>query len=986
MRYLKYFSDIFLIVCLFLNISLFADALPQGESVVSGNAQFDSSQQNSLQVTVSDKAIINYDSFSIASSESVNFIQPSSSSIVLNRVIGIDPSEIFGSLSANGRIFLLNPNGILFGSGSRIDVSGLLASTLDIADDGFLSGAYNFKEGTGSSYIINKGVINAENGFVVLQSPLVSNEGVITATVGDVVVAGTTRSEVVFDGDGLISFVVPKIQDVLGDILIPQEYASSLIQGIVNTPAIIEAGQVIEEDGIIKLVGVSGLAVNDGIINVNGSSGHDAGSILITSGQASVINEGSLISANGIGENSSGGQIQILSEGISAVGPRATLEVRGGEISGNGGFVEVSGQDFMVDPLALFHLGAVYGTNGLFLLDPNNVTIRNNASSNTNMDVSTSTWFTTTDSAVVDVGLLAIALQSGNITIQTRSGLPTAPQAGNINVINSIDINNANGNQLILQAHNNITLDAAVFTDSNLATNDAVSLTLTADRDTSGVGSIDINAAVNTYGGALSTTGIDFDNTGGAITTKGGSVTIANTGAVTVGAAINTTGGTGLINFSAPTTVTLKSNLSTDGGNIKVQTGSVIIGANVTLDTESGNNSDSGDILLVERNISANAVGYDLTLDTRTGAGYASGDISIGSIDNTAGAFLNDVNITAIGGSADPFTNCGTITLDGNVSVDEDVSGKPGSVAINAKVRMTDSVTIDTEQGGDDNAGVIDMPYANIAAATDNAYDLTLDTSTAGGIGGQLTWYKCGHFEGSGSAYYVRNLTVTSAGSVSAGAISLTGGATTTGTQLFTAGTGGSVTLYGNLEAVNNNLTFAANTPVILANAATIKTGTGTLTFNSSLSSGNNDVTLAGNAIDLLGGAGSVSGTASISLAPASADKSIGISGGAGDLQLSAADIAALADGFSGIFIGRTDGGAAIRIGAAGITFNDPVTFRAPGVGGSIVVNGPITGLGNASMTLNSRGAPTLSGALSTNNSPISINVTSGNITVSDTA
>jgi filamentous hemagglutinin family protein len=121
-----------------------AFALPEGQNVVAGSATF-TEQGNTLNVNqATSKAIINYNSFSIDTQEAVNFHQPSSSSIALNRVVGIDPSSILGSLTANGQVFLINPNGILFGQGAQINVHGLVASTLNIANDDFLSNNYKF--------------------------------------------------------------------------------------------------------------------------------------------------------------------------------------------------------------------------------------------------------------------------------------------------------------------------------------------------------------------------------------------------------------------------------------------------------------------------------------------------------------------------------------------------------------------------------------------------------------------------------------------------------------------------------------------------------------------------------------------------------------------------------------------------------------------------------------------------------------------------
>jgi filamentous hemagglutinin family protein len=122
-----------------------AAALPTDGHVVAGQATIQNVSPTTLSVTqISDKAILNWNSFSIAANEAVRFHQPSMHSIALNRVIGVDPSVILGQLQANGRIFLINPNGILFGTGAQINMGGLLATTLQTRDDDFMAGRYLF--------------------------------------------------------------------------------------------------------------------------------------------------------------------------------------------------------------------------------------------------------------------------------------------------------------------------------------------------------------------------------------------------------------------------------------------------------------------------------------------------------------------------------------------------------------------------------------------------------------------------------------------------------------------------------------------------------------------------------------------------------------------------------------------------------------------------------------------------------------------------
>ena len=118
---------------------------PTGEQVVSGNIDITRPDSQTTQITQStQRGIINWQQFNIGSDEYVQFLQPGRNSVTLNRVVGGNPSSIFGHLSANGQIFLVNQNGVYFGAGAQLDVGGLVASTLDISDDDFLAGRYQF--------------------------------------------------------------------------------------------------------------------------------------------------------------------------------------------------------------------------------------------------------------------------------------------------------------------------------------------------------------------------------------------------------------------------------------------------------------------------------------------------------------------------------------------------------------------------------------------------------------------------------------------------------------------------------------------------------------------------------------------------------------------------------------------------------------------------------------------------------------------------
>ena len=134
-------------------------ANPTGANVVSGAATM-SQQGSQLTITNTPGAIINWKSFSIGVNETTRFVQQSAASSVLNRVTGADPSQILGALQSNGRDLLINPNGILFGGGAQVNVSGLVASTLPLSDSDFLAGRYRFGEQAGAGKLVNNGTIS----------------------------------------------------------------------------------------------------------------------------------------------------------------------------------------------------------------------------------------------------------------------------------------------------------------------------------------------------------------------------------------------------------------------------------------------------------------------------------------------------------------------------------------------------------------------------------------------------------------------------------------------------------------------------------------------------------------------------------------------------------------------------------------------------------------------------------------------------------
>ncbi|MBI2742448.1 MAG: filamentous hemagglutinin N-terminal domain-containing protein [Chlamydiales bacterium] len=159
-------------------------ANPQDPVVIAGEAGFTTNSTTQLTITASDKAIIHWKDFSIGAGETTSFVQPSSNSIVLNRVTGAIPSNIFGTLEATGKVFLINPQGILIGESGAINVGAFVASTLDILDHDFMQRRDLLFKGSSPEFIINLGTITAWDGDVIILARSVDNSGMISSPRG----------------------------------------------------------------------------------------------------------------------------------------------------------------------------------------------------------------------------------------------------------------------------------------------------------------------------------------------------------------------------------------------------------------------------------------------------------------------------------------------------------------------------------------------------------------------------------------------------------------------------------------------------------------------------------------------------------------------------------------------------------------------------------------------------------------------------------
>jgi len=483
-------------------------ALPSGPQVVAGTANI-SQVGNQLTINNSAGAILDWQKFGIGANELVRFNQPSASSAVLNRVVGVDPSVLLGQLSSNGRVWLVNPTGILVGQGARIDTAAFVASTLNIANADFLAQRLNFAATPGAGSVVNQGRITTPlGGSVYLVGANVANEGVISTPKGDTILAAGQRVELI---DTATPGVKVQITGAAGN-------ATNL-------------GSIVAEAGRIGIAGA--LVKNSGTLNAS-SVEAVGGRIFLRATKKIEMAETSKLVADG----AKGGNVTVIvEEGGQIAGElvaRGALSAQGG-----GGFVETSAGQADIGGLKVDVNG------GFWLIDPYDYTIDAAAA--------------TTIKGTLDGG--------GSVAIDTTNNTgPGAGASGNGDItVSSAIAKSAGGNAtLTLNAHNNINLNADIT-----STVGQLNMVFNPDLDSAGGGAVvlgtttlnanggTISAAGKTVNHSVGTASINSAMTAGNLNLSGG--TLAGTGSFTLGAggAATQTEATLSINtFNLPATAT----------------------------------------------------------------------------------------------------------------------------------------------------------------------------------------------------------------------------------------------------------------------------------------------------------------------------------------------------------------------------------------------------------------------------------------------
>jgi filamentous hemagglutinin family protein len=299
-------------------------------TVMAGQATLTGIGSQTAQINqTTQKAIINWSALSLSAAQSLTFHQPDAQSITLNRVTGGSSSSIDGTLTANGQVWIINPNGVLFGPNASLNVAGLLATTADIQNQNFIAGAYKFDSASANpnAAIINQGRITAtDGGAVLLAGTNVANQGMITAQLGSVTLAGAQTFTVDFYGDKLLSFAIDGAVATA-----PKDASGNPVGWLVNN-----SGTLSAKGGQVMMTARAASSVIDHLINMSGQieathvSLHN-GTVILDSGEGSIDVSGSITAQNG--------SVTIGSAGANSV----TLE-KGAVIDATGGQVESSGR------------------------------------------------------------------------------------------------------------------------------------------------------------------------------------------------------------------------------------------------------------------------------------------------------------------------------------------------------------------------------------------------------------------------------------------------------------------------------------------------------------------------------------------------------------------------------------------------------------------------------------------------------------------
>ncbi len=503
-------------------------AMPSGGTIRSGNGSIVEQGQTMTVQQNSNRMAIDWTQFNIAKNETIRYAQSDKNAVALNRVTGGQQSLIEGNLNANGHVFLVNPNGVVFGKNASVDVGGLVASTARLADDtmnhfGSSQDSLNLAvDNENNAAVINEGIIRAQGGLVALHASNVENSGTITDDGGTVALTAAKNLNLSSDADGKLIFTVDgtmaRAQSLNsgtlkadgGYVVMTAKSAGDVLSTVVNNSGTIEAktlrknekGQILLDGGDNGQVEVSGTLDASGT-----EEGQDAGSIKAI-GQKTIVHDGTQLLARG---NVNGGTIETSGDVLN-LGNSLNIDAKG--ITGKAG-------EWLLDPLDV-----IIADN-----DPTTTSNYENSEKKTAADSdftngsasigyndpdATTANASSVNSAVtwIPTDMVENMLNAGtNVTIQAAATNGSA----NIIVKNDIDKTAGDDATFTLDAMRNITVNGNITSTAG-----KLNVVLNADSNGDQIGAVIINANINTNGGDFtSASGGTVKYTSDSANTKG---------------------------------------------------------------------------------------------------------------------------------------------------------------------------------------------------------------------------------------------------------------------------------------------------------------------------------------------------------------------------------------------------------------------------------------------------------------------------------
>ncbi|EMT5615501.1 filamentous hemagglutinin N-terminal domain-containing protein, partial [Salmonella enterica] len=735
--------------------------LPTGGQIVGGQGSISTSGNQMTIHQQTQNMATNWHSFDIGKNNTVQFVQPDSSSVALNRVTGASGSQIMGTLKANGQVFILNPNGVLFGKNARVDVGGLVASTKNISTADFMKGQYTLSgEGNPGAQVINQGSLTtAKGGYIVLAGERVSNSGTVTTPSGKTVLAAGKTVTLQLDNGGLTSVSVNGsvvnalvenrglISATNGQVYLTAKGQDMLLNTVVNNSGTVEAkglasrgGEIVLSGGDSGVVSQSGHLLADsqtgqgGKITLEGQNIHLAGGSLTSAtgktgggevyvgggwqGQDSRIKNASKVVMDKTAtadvsatENGNGGTAVLWSDDYTNF--RGTVLAKGGAKSGHGGRVETSSHRNL-QAYGTVDASSPSGKGGEWLLDPTDVTIVGTGT-DSNIDSTTNAGiFTPTASGaqILNTSIVSQLNAGTNVTVKTSGG-DVAGQTGNITVNANIVKTSGADTKLTLLADNNIS------TANNIAigaTTGKLNLDLLAGN-TSNTASVVLGNNIN-----ISLNGGDF-LAGAANPDSAVLLTYRNNGRIYGGnVTLNVTGGLSgyAYKVQADNDLTINGPVSGNtgwgtplsfiaGGKLEMNSPTSISltatdvangGGKVVISGDKGVSliTTDGDILLNAASAATNSV--NVSSGNGTVSMSAGGNITLVCATVTSGA-AQDIRLDAAGKNSARVNITGsTINSNGgNISIDHAAEGQAMTILISGSTLNT-SATNDTSHKG----------------------------------------------------------------------------------------------------------------------------------------------------------------------------------------------------------------------------------------------------------------------------------------------